>query len=223
MLLSSNKIKQSNKALQGWGGVTTEDEYVGSARTQVGEAQVPPEGQSDFELIDRFLAGDMSAFDALVQRYQQDVYRLAYRITLSVDDAKDLAQETFLQAYRALKDFHRRSSFYTWLYRIAVHLCFHHRKRSSRVEPVAEVPEAPAASAQPLHDLLEAEQRHAVAMAIAALPPQQRAALTLRVHQNLSYKEIGATLQCSEGAARANVFHAIQKLRTQLADFVEDS
>jgi len=66
---------------------------------------VPPEGQSDFELIDRFLAGEISAFDALVQKYQQDVYRLAYRITLSADDAKDLAQETFLQAYRALKGF----------------------------------------------------------------------------------------------------------------------
>ena len=203
--------------------MTTEDAYVGGTSTQVREAQVPPEGQSDFELIDRFLAGDESAFDALVQKYQQDVYRLAYRITLSVDDAKDLTQETFLQAYRALKGFHRRSSFYTWLYRIAVHLCFHHRQRSSRVESVAQMPDVPAESAQPLHDLLEAEQRHAVAMAIAALPPQQRAALTLRVHQNLSYKEIGATLRCSEGAARANVFHAIQNLRAQLAGFGEDS
>ncbi len=79
----------------------------GSKRTQAREAQVPPEGQSDFELIDRFLAGEISAFDALVPKYQQDVYRLAYRITLSADDAKDLAQETFLQAYRALKGFHR--------------------------------------------------------------------------------------------------------------------
>ena len=203
--------------------MTTEDAYVGSTSIQVGEAQVPPEEQTDFELIDRFLEGDTSAFDVLVQKYQQDVYRLAYRITLSVDDAKDLTQETFLQAYRGLQGFHRRSSFYTWLYRIAVHLCFHHRKRSGRVAPVAEVPDAPASSAQPLHDLLEAEQRHAVAMAIAALPPQQRAALTLRVHQNLSYKEIGATLRCSEGAARANVFHAIQSLRAQLAGFGEDA
>jgi RNA polymerase sigma-70 factor (ECF subfamily) len=202
--------------------VPTDDADRGSKRTQAREAQVPPEGWSDFELIDRFLAGEMSAFDALVQKYQQDVYRLAYRITLSADDAKDLAQETFLQAYRALKGFQRRSSFYTWLYRIAVHLCFHYRKRSARVEPVAEIPESPTDSAQPLRDLLEAEQRHAVATAIAALPPQQRAALTLRVHQDLSYKEIGATLQCSEGAARANVFHAIQKLRAQLAGFGED-
>ena len=203
--------------------MTTHGEDVGGTGTQVGEAQVPSEGPSDFDLIDRFLEGDTAAFDLLVQKYQKDVYRLAYRITQSVDDAKDLAQETFLQAYRALQGFQRRSSFYTWLYRIAVHLCFHHRKRSGRVEPVAEVPDASADSPQPLHNLLEAEQRHAVAMAIAALPPQQRAALTLRVHQNLSYKEIGATLRCSEGAARASVFHAIQKLRTQLADFGEDS
>ena len=88
---------------------------------------------------------------------------------------------------------------------------------------IAERPDAPAPGAPPLDDLLEAEQRHAVAMAIAALPPQQCAALTLRVHHNLSYKEIGEILQCSAGAARANVFHAIQKLRVQLAGFGEDS
>ena len=197
--------------------------YVGSTRPQVEASQVPPEGQSDFELIDRFLAGDTSAFDRLIQKYQHDIYRLAYRITLSVDDAKDLAQDTFLQAYRALTGFHRRSSFHTWLYRIAVHLCFHYRKRQSRVEPVAEVPEGPGDAAQPLQDLLAAEQRQAVSMAIATLPPQQRAALTLRVHHSLSYKEIGMALRCSEGAARANVFHAIQKLRVQLASFGEDA
>ena len=198
-------------------------EYTEGRGTQVGEAQVPSEGQSDFELIDRFLEGDPAAFDSLVQKYQKDVYRLAYRMTQSMDDAKDLAQETFLQAYRALKGFHRRSSFYTWLYRIAVHLCLHHRKRSARLEPVAEMPETPDPGAQPLYGLLEAEQKQAVALAIAALPPQQRAALTLRVHHNLSYKEVGEILQCSAGAARANVFHAIQKLRGQLAGFGEDT
>lgn len=189
---------------------------------QVREVAVPPEERSDFELIDRFLAGERAAFDTLVQKYQHDVYRLAYRITLSVDDAQDLAQETFLQAYRALKGFHRRSSFYTWLYRIALHLCLHHRKRSSRMELVPEMPEVSLDSAQPLRDLLAAEQQHALTQAIATLPPQQRAALTLRVHQSLSYREIGAALQCSEGAARANVFHALQKLRVQLAGFGED-
>lgn len=184
---------------------------------------MPPEEPHDFELIDRTLAGEPSAFEPLVRKYQQDVYRVAYRITLSVDDAKDLAQETFLQAYRALKGFHRRASFSTWLYRIAVHLCFQHRKRSHRVELVAEVPETPIDTAQPLHSLIEAEQQRALTAAIATLPPQQRAALTLRVHQHLSYKEIGAALQCSEGAARVNVFHALQKLRAQLADSGEEA
>jgi len=179
---------------------------------------------TDTDLIARVLSDeDRHAFDELMRRYQSPVRAfLARMMRGDTHLADDLAQETFLQAYRALKGFHRRSSFYTWLYRIAVHLCFHHLKRSARVEPMAEVPESPADSVQPLHDLLEAEQRHAVATAIATLPPQQRAALTLRVHQNLSYKEIGATLQCSEGAARANVFHAIQKLRAQLAGFGED-
>lgn len=201
----------------------TEDAYAEGRGTSVEEAQVPSEGPSDFELIDRFLAGETSAFELLVQRYHREVYRVTYRIVQNVDDAKDLTQETFLQAYRALQGFQRQASFSTWLYRIAMHLCFHHRKRSSRVQSVAEVPEMPTDSAQPLRDLLQEEQRQAVAAAIALLPPQQRAALTLRIHQNLSYKDIGTALQCSEGAARANVFHAIQKLRTQLAGFGEES
>lgn len=183
---------------------------------------MPPEEPSDFELIDRFLAGDLAAFETLVRKYQQEVYRLAYRITLSMDDAKDLAQETFVQAYRALKGFRQRSSFYTWLYRITVHLCFQHRKRSGRLELMAEVPEMPAETVTPLQQLLHAEQQQAVAAAIAALPPQQRAALTLRVHQHLSYRDIGTALRCSEGAARANVFHALQNLRARLAGFGED-
>ncbi|MGE3536725.1 MAG: RNA polymerase sigma factor [Candidatus Tectimicrobiota bacterium] len=184
---------------------------------------MPSEGPSDFELIDRFLAGERSAFDLLVQRYQRHVYGVAYRITQSVEDAKDLTQETFLQAYRALRGFQRQASFPTWLYRITVHMCFQHRKRRERPQPVAETSETPPEHAQPLMQVLQEEQRQAVAAAIAALPPQQRAALTLRIHQQLSYKDIGVALQCSEGAARANVFHAIQKLRTQLAGFGEES
>ena len=158
-----------------------------------------------------------------MQRYHRDVYRVTYRMTQNVADAQDLTQETFLQVYRALWGFKRQAGFSTWLYRIAMRLCFHHRKRSGRLPPGAEVPERPTDSAQPLRNVLQAEQRHAVATAMATLPPQQRAALTLRIHQNLSYKEIGTALRCSEGAARANVFHAIQKLRTQLAGFGEES
>lgn len=189
----------------------------------VEEGHVPSDGPSDFELIDRFLAGEASAFEGLVQRYHRHVYRVTYRITQSVEDAKDLTQETFLQAFRALWGFQRQASFSTWLYRIAVHLCFHHRKRSGRVYPMATVPERPTDSVPPLAYMLEEEQKQAVVAAMATLPPQQRAALTLRIHQNLSYKDIGMVMQCSEGAARANVFHAIQKLRAQLAAFGEES
>lgn len=81
--------------------MTTGNTYKGSESTQVEAVSVLPEGQNDFELIERCLAGEVSAFDTLVQKYQRDVYRLAYHMTLSADDAKDLAQETFLQAYRA--------------------------------------------------------------------------------------------------------------------------
>ncbi len=177
----------------------------------------------DQALVERAQKGDKRAFELLVIKYQRKLGRLLSRMVRDAAEVEDITQETFIKAYRALPGFRGESAFYTWLYRIAVHLCLHHRKRSGRVGPVAELPDTPAPGPQPLYDLLEAEQRQAVALAIAALPPQQRAALTLRVHHNLSYKEIGEILQCSAGAARANVFHAIQKLRVQLAGFGEDS
>jgi RNA polymerase sigma-70 factor (ECF subfamily) len=175
--------------------------------------------QTDFDIIDRCLAGDEGAFDHLVRKYQRDVYQLAYRITRNGEDAKDLAQDAFVQAYRSLKGFQRKSGFYTWLYRITVNLCLNHLKGAARVDP-AEVDErVPDAREDALDVLTRDERDHAVARAIAGLPPQQRATLTLRVHQGLSHKEIAEVLDCSEGTAKANYFHAVRGLQARLARF----
>jgi len=175
--------------------------------------------QPDLEVIQRVLAGETAAFDVLVRQHQQDIYRLTYRMTRNSEDAKDLAQETFVQAYRALGTFRGQSRFSTWLYRIAMNLCLNHLKSASREDPA----EVDGHLADPRVDSLEAlmtdERDRAVAQAIGALPPQQKATLTLRVHQGLSHKEIAEILDCSEGTAKANYFHAVRAIQRRLAAF----
>jgi RNA polymerase sigma-70 factor (ECF subfamily) len=175
--------------------------------------------QSDFEVIQRILGGETAAFEVLLRQHQQDIYRLTYRMTRNAEDAKDLAQETFVQAYRALGSFRGQSRFSTWLYRIAMNLCLNHLKSTAREDP-AEVDDRQAdARVNSLGLLLTDERDRAVAQAIEELPPQQKATLTLRVHQGLSHKEIAQVLECSEGTAKANYFHAVRALQRRLAAF----
>jgi RNA polymerase sigma-70 factor (ECF subfamily) len=175
--------------------------------------------QTDFELIDRCLAGEAAAFDQLVQKYQRTVYHLAYRIARNAEDARDLAQDAFVQAYRSLGSFQRKSSFYTWLYRITVNLCLNHRKVAARADPAEVDDRLPDAREDALEALARGERDRAVAEAIATLPPRQRATLTLRAHQGLSHKEIAEVLGCAEGTAKANYFHAVRGLQARLARF----
>jgi RNA polymerase sigma-70 factor (ECF subfamily) len=172
--------------------------------------------QPDFEVIQRVLAGDRAAFDILVRQYQQSTYRLAFRMTRNPEDAKDLAQEAFVQAYRSLGGFQQRSSFSTWLYRITVNLCLNHLKAAGRTDP-AEV-DGSLADQRPdsLFVLMTDERDQALEAAIETLPPQQKATLTLRVHQGLSHREIADILDCSEGTAKANYFHAVRALQRKL-------
>lgn len=171
---------------------------------------------SDHDLIHRVLAGETGAFDLLVERYQETIYRLAYRLTRNADDARDLAQEAFIQAFRSLGGFREEARFSTWLYRIAVNRCLNHRKVAAREVPAEPSEQLPDGREDSLARLLTTERARAVARAIAELPPQQRATLTLRVQEGLSHREIAEVLGCAEGTAKANYFHAVQALRRKL-------
>lgn len=175
--------------------------------------------QSDFDVIRRVLDGDAAAFELLVRRYQETIFRLAQRMTRNAEDAKDLAQEAFVQAYRSLAGFHGQSSFSTWLYRITVNLCLSHLKATRRADPVEVDGSFPDGRKDALAALLTAERDRALAAAIEELPPQQRATLTLRVSQGLSHREIAEILECAEGTAKANYFHAVRTLQRKLAAF----
>jgi RNA polymerase sigma-70 factor, ECF subfamily len=175
--------------------------------------------QSDSEVIQRVLAGDGAAFDVLVHQYQQRIYRLAYRMTRNAEDAKDIAQEAFVQAYRSLGSFQQRSSFSTWLYRITMNLCLNQLKAADRLDS-AEVGGLLADPRQNSLDVILSDERNrALAAAIEALPPQQKATLILRVHDGLSHREIADVLECSEGTAKANYFHAVRGLQRRLQVF----
>ena len=174
---------------------------------------------ADFEVIRQILAGETGAFDALVSRHQQTIFRLTYRMTRNAEDARDLAQETFVQAYRSLGSFRLQSSFSTWLYRIAMNLCLNHLREAGREDPTEVDARVPDGREDSLMALLTDERDRAVAAAIAELPPQQRATLALRVHQGLSHREIAEVLECAEGTAKANYFHAVRALQRKLQAF----
>ncbi len=175
--------------------------------------------QSDSDVIQRVLAGDRAAFEALVRQYQERIYRLAYRMTRNAEDAKDLAQEAFVQAYRSLGNFQQRSSFSTWLYRITMNLCLNHLRTAGRMDPAEVGGSFTDGRSNSLDAILTDERDRALAAAIEALPPQQKATLTLRVHQGLSHREIGEILDCSEGTSKANYFHAVRGLQRKLQAF----
>ena len=175
--------------------------------------------QADLDVIRCVLAGERDAFDLLVRRYQQTIFRLTYRMTKNVEDARDLAQDAFVQAYRALGSFQGHASFSTWLYRIAMNLCLNHLKAAGREDP-AEI-DGRLGDDRPdaLEALETAERDRALSAAIAELPPQQRATLVLRVQQGLSHRAIAEVLECAEGTAKANYSHAVRALQTKLRQF----
>lgn len=179
--------------------------------------------QPDIEAVQRVLAGDSDAFGVLVRQYQHGIYRLAYRMTRNAEDAKDLAQETFVQAYRALHTFRGQARFSTWLYRIGINLCLNHLKATAREDPGEVDAGLSDCRADSLDVLLADERDRAVAEAIRTLPPQQKATLVLRVQEGLGHREISEILECSEGTAKANYFHAVRALRRKLHTLREET
>ena len=159
------------------------------------------------------------SFDQLVERHRPEL--LAYLIRLLGDayDAEDACQDTLLRAYRAFGRLTPDSNARAWLYKIATNTAFNalkRRKRKAAHMMDIDLDTLPADSTTPSVD--QREQWRAVARAVEALPPKQRAALMLRQFQGLGYVEIAASLGGSEASARANVYQAIKKLREALAE-----
>src|SRR5262249_3788575 len=143
----------------------------------------------DAILVDRYLTGDMTAFDELMVRYERQIYRVCYRFVDNREDAMDLAQEVFVKAFEHLPSFRRESSLKTWLYRIAMNHCINPVKKTAR--EFVEVTEFTGSIRPSIQsDLEEREQREHFRRMVKFLPPKQKAILEMRINEELSYEEI---------------------------------
>lgn len=187
--------------------------------------------QSDQQLVERVQKGDKRAFDLLVLKYQHKIFGLISRYIKDADEVQDVAQEAFVKAYRALPKFRGDSAFYTWLYRIAANTAKNYLVARSRRPPGVDIDvgdaeffEAPSGLKTietPENQLYGEELKAVVQNALASLPEDLRAALTLREFDGLSYEDISAVMDCPVGTVRSRIFRAREavdlKVRAQMS------
>ncbi len=175
----------------------------------------------DSDLVRRFKNGDEKSFNQLVLRYQKRIYDLTYRMVRNQQDAADVSMEVFVRAYKGLKSFEERSSFYVWLVKIAVNLCinFSRREKFRSFLSIFDLAERPSADVSPSDEMENKELKLAIDKAVGSLPVRQRTSFVLKFHQDLSHKEIAEIMGITEGAAKANYFQAIRKLQKLLASY----
>lgn len=175
----------------------------------------------DAQLIEQTLAGKTTAFGQLVRKYQDRLYHTVVHVVGSAEDARDVVQEAFVQAFLKLDTFHRTSAFYTWLYRIAFNVASSHRRRR---RPYVSVEHAREVSGQepldgqpgPHHRLEEAERCRQVQEAIALLSEEHRTVLVLREMDGCCYETIAEILEVPVGTVRSRLHRARLQLRDQL-------
>lgn len=200
------------------------------------DAMIAPESpDSDRMLVARTVAGDDRAFELLVIKYQRRIQRLIGRMVRDVDLIEDIAQETFIRAYRALHQFRGDAQFYTWLYRIAVNTAkkaLMELKRDPTVSEAAfrnsdDEDETSRSGIEPIADetpesVLAAKEIGAmVNAAMDALPPDLREALVLREIEGLSYEEIAMAMNCPIGTVRSRIFRAREAVSVRIRPLLE--
>jgi RNA polymerase sigma-70 factor (ECF subfamily) len=181
----------------------------------------------DLLLVERVREGDKRAFGLLVEKYRRKVIRLLSRMVRNADDLEDIAQETFIKAYRALPQFRGDAAFYTWLYRIAINTAKNHlvmRGKSMRTvsdqamndedEPDERLMAQDIST--PETELLSKQVAIAVNEAVDALPNELRQAITLREIEGMSYEEIAEYMNCPIGTVRSRIFRAREAIASKL-------
>lgn len=192
---------------------------------------------SDLLLVERTVAGDLRAYDLLVIKYQRRIERLIGRMVRDSDLVQDIAQETFLRAYRALHQFRGEAQFYTWLYRIAVNtakkalmdlkrdpVVFEGALRSSDAEEneTSRIGPEPTSDETPETVLAAQEIAAVVNAAMEALPEDLRQAVTLREIEGLSYEEIATAMACPIGTVRSRIFRAREAISARVRPLLEN-
>jgi len=180
---------------------------------------------TDEELVARSIGGDSESFNELVLRWERPIYALAYRTIGREEDARDVCQETFLRAFRALPGFRGQAKFSSWLYRIALNLCRDWIRRERRA-PIVQPPEDVdvmelAAASEPSESIEDLVARkdlsRAVERAMALLPDEQRTAIVLKEYHGLTFQEIAELLGCPLSTVKTRLYQGLTVLRRELA------
>ncbi len=176
---------------------------------------------TDLELVQQVRNGKRQAYTELMRRYQQRVYWVARRIVGTHEDADDVAQEAFVKAYLALGEFRGDSSFFTWIYRIAVNLSLNAVRKQQVMNYLRESPIISSllpAKENPHTELEVKELESKLDQAIRGLPEKQKAVFVMRYFEDMSYEEISEVLKTSVGGLKANYFHALKKVQEFMKD-----
>jgi RNA polymerase sigma-70 factor (ECF subfamily) len=191
-----------------------------------------PASDGEIELVRRARGGDLEAYDVLVKRYQERIFATIYHMTSNHEDANDLAQESFIKAFQALKSFKGGSSFYTWLYRIAVNKTINFLKqRKNRVHMslndldfnTENNPDLVAliSDKTPRRDAGLKELQEKLNAALLKLSEPHRLVVVLHDVQGQSHEEIAQIMDCNIGTVRSRLFYARQQLQSLLADYLK--
>ena len=187
----------------------------------------------DSSLVQRSQAGDLTAFDLLIRRYQERVYATIYHMTANHEDAADLAQETFIKAYNALPGFKGDCGFFTWIYRIAVNRTLNFLKqRRNRTTHLSlndidfnaeHDPDLLALTSDqtPRRDLNLTELQEKLNKALLKLSESHRMVVVLHDIQGLPHEEIAQIMDCNAGTVRSRLFYARQQLQGLLSDYLK--
>ncbi len=186
----------------------------------------------DHELVRRVQRGDSAAFDLLVRKYQHRIAALIGRYISDWSECQDVAQETFLRAYRAIANFRGDAQFYTWLHRIAVNTAKNHLVSHNRRPPTDDIDAADAEQFEsgirlrdtdtPERELMRQEIERTVMRVVDGLPEELRTAITLREVDGLSYEEIAQKMDCPIGTVRSRIFRAREAIDTELQPLLDN-
>ena len=180
---------------------------------------------TDEELVARSQGGDVDSFNQLILRWERPIYALAYRVIGREEDARDVCQEAFLRAFRALPGFKGQAKFSSWLYRITLNLCRDWMRRQKRA-PVSQMPDdtdamelaSQAGPVESIEDLVARRQLSAaVEDAMALLPEEQRTAIILKEYHGMTFQEIADLQGCPLSTVKTRLYQGLSVLRRHLA------
>lgn len=187
--------------------------------------------QLDQELVRRVQRGDSAAFDLLVRKYQHRIAALIGRYVSDWSECQDVAQETFIRAYRAIGNFRGDAQFYTWLHRIAVNTAKNHLVSGNRRPPTEDIDVGDAEqfdsgvrlrnSDTPEREMMRQQLEQTVMRAVEGLPEELRVAITLREVDGLSYEEIAQRMDCPIGTVRSRIFRAREAIDLELKPLMD--